>query len=212
MKWFTIIFLMLPVTNLQQVAHNIDEFLSVECPEETGDAKAKLAVDLARQKNREDEPKTFQSIPLSEFLKEGDDTERWEEGGVILDGYVVDVKPGGVETCNCRTTDALFKDTHIELAPTKNAVKSRRVVVEVTPRFRLLKAEVGVDWTTSTLRQTLKGRRIRVKGWLFFDKEHECGAQNTRKKLKPDCHGRDRTIWRATVWEAHPVTDIEILK
>lgn len=143
--------------DLKQVAHDIDEFLAVDCPEETGDAKSKLATDLARQKNREDEPSTFQNIPLADLLKESDDTDRWSGvDGVVLEGYVIDVKPGGVETCNCRTTDTLFRDTHIELTPSKTDPgarkdgKYRRVIVEVTPRFRLLEAQKGVDWTTDS--------------------------------------------------------------
>ena len=205
-------------TDLKQVAHDIDEFLSVDCPEETGDAKTKLAIDLARQKNREDEPSTFQKIPFADLLNEGDDTDRWSDvEGAVLEGYVIDVKPGGVETCNCRTTDALFKDTHIELILSKSDPgakkdgKHRRVIVEVTPRFRLMKAQDGVDWTTDALRQTIKGRYVRVKGWMFDDKEHECAAQNTRKEVKPACYGRDRTVWRATTWEIHPLTSIEVL-
>lgn len=225
MKWSAVIAVLafsLPSsaapTDLKQVAREIDEFLSVDCPEVTGDAKAKLAIDLARQKNREDEPSTFQKIPFADLLKEGDDTDRWSDvAGAVLEGYVIDVKPGGVETCNCRTTDMLFKDTHIELIAAKDdpgAKKDgtfRRVIVEVTPRFRLIKAQDGVDWTTDTLRQTIKGHYVRVKGWMFHDKEHECAAQNTRKEVKPACHGRDRTVWRATTWEIHPLTSIEVL-
>jgi hypothetical protein len=33
-----------------------------------------------------------------------------------LEGFVVDVKVGGVETVNCKATDTLYRDTRIEIA------------------------------------------------------------------------------------------------
>jgi hypothetical protein len=47
------------------------------------------------------------------------------------------------------------------------------------------------------------GHRVRFKGWLLFDREHADEAENT----KP---GRAAN-WRATAWEIHPVTTIEVL-
>jgi hypothetical protein len=81
---------------------------------------------------------------------------------------------------------------------------SKRVIVEVTPRWREIMKKKGIDWTTSALRKTLLGRWVKVKGWMLFDFEHKDEAENTKL-------GRARN-WRATAWEIHPVTSIEIVK
>jgi hypothetical protein len=64
-------------------------------------------------------------------------------------------------------------------------------------------ARVGVDWSTSALAATLVGRRVRVVGWMLFDKEHASESEN----LNP---GNPKN-WRATVWEIHPITMLEVL-
>jgi hypothetical protein len=77
-----------------------------------------------------------------------------------------------------------------------------RVVVEVTPRLReKIKAD-GVDWSTKALRSKLLGRWVTFTGWLLFDEEHASQAENTNP-------GRPRN-WRATAWEIHPVTQIDV--
>jgi hypothetical protein len=140
---------------------------------------------------------------------------------VEVEGYVVDAAPGGCakrpppassgESCNCNSTDALICDTHITLAPDKAAAadSTRHVIVEVTPRMRL-KYAAQKRWTSDAIQQDFKGQTVVVKGWLFYDTDHECGAQATRKDVKPDCAGRDKTVWRATAWEVHPITSIEV--
>jgi hypothetical protein len=77
------------------------------------------------------------------------------------------------------------------------------VIVEVTPRWRAMMAARGVDWSTRTLRRGYLGRWVRVTGWLLFDAEHANAAENTEP-------GRARN-WRATAWEIHPITSIEVV-
>jgi len=75
---------------------------------------------------------------------------------VEITGYVYDIKPGGVETCNCGTKDKLYLDTHIEITPNdKETGKDKRLIVEVTPRIRLAMQSKGEDWTTQTLKDKL---------------------------------------------------------
>jgi hypothetical protein len=64
-------------------------------------------------------------------------------------------------------------------------------------------AQQGLDWSTRTLRNTLLGRWVRIGGWLMFDGEHKQNAKNT---VSGGAH-----IWRATVWEVHPITSIQVL-
>ncbi len=114
------------------------------------------------------------------------------------------MKPGGIETVNCKARDLPDRDTHIELVLDPMTVAGpERVIVEVTPRWRALMAAKGVDGSTPALRRQYLGRWVRVTGWLLFDAEHANAAENTAP-------GRPRN-WRATAWEVHPITSIEVV-
>ena len=76
--------------------------------------------------------------------------------------------------------------------------------MEVTPRMRSWAVEWGWDWSAATLKKELVGRRCRFEGWLLFDREHADESENTAPGA--------RANWRATAWELHPVTSIEVLK
>jgi hypothetical protein len=176
------------------------------CPPE-GDAK-KLSVKASNPlKNRmlAATPSEFHTVGLDAILAEGDDHDRWSsEDAAELVGYVYDVKPGGAETCNCHAEDKSNRDTHIELTPgPQDTAESRRIIVEVTPQWRRLMATAGKDWTTAGLRTSILHKYVKVKGWMFFDAEHEHQAQNT----EPDGDGN----WRATAWEVHPITSMEVV-
>jgi hypothetical protein len=146
------------------------------------------------------------SITLAKIIARGEDSRRWNSSQAAeVIGYVYDVKPGGVETCNCKTKDILIRDTHIELVidPMKTG-QADRVVVEVTPRIRKLMSDNNIDWSTRGIRDAFLGRWVKVQGWMFFDNEHADEAENT----KP---GRERN-WRGTAWEIHPVTGMEVVQ
>lgn len=173
-----------------------------------GNAAASAVRALDRLKNRYTAPEPADvdtQVTLAALLGPGDDRERWDERrGAVIVGYVNDVKPGGIETVNCKARDPRFRDTHMELVEDPmNADGSRRVIVEVTPRWRELMAAHGVDWSTRTLRRQYLGRWVRVTGWLLFDAEHANASENTAP-------GRERN-WRATAWEVHPITSIEVV-
>lgn len=175
------------------------------CPME-GDAALAGVQALNRLKNRYTAPpaaETDSGVTLAALLAPGDDRTRWDERrGASIVGYVHDVKPGGIETVNCKARDLPDRDTHIELVlDPLRAGGPTRVIVEVTPRWRALMAANGVDWSTAALRKAYLGRWVRVTGWLLFDVEHANAAENTAP-------GRARN-WRATAWEVHPITAIE---
>jgi len=62
------------------------------------------------------------------------------------------------------------------------------------------------DWSSQTIRNRYQGHRVRITGWLFFDDDHVTGAVNTDPH---DTKGEQN--WRATCWEIHPITSIELL-
>lgn len=80
--------------------------------------------------------------------------------------------------------------------------KKKRVIVEVTPRWRAFLATQGEDWSTTTLAIRLENRWVRFTGWLFFDGAHDDESENTAP-------GRAEN-WRATAWEIHPVTSLRV--
>jgi hypothetical protein len=173
-----------------------------------GTAKSIKLQNFNRLKNRYVAPRSEdfdRSITLEQMLEKGDDAKRFTNSQAAeITGYVHDVKVGGVETCNCGAKDPLYRDTHIELVLDPMDSEGTKVVIaEVTPRWRAMMKQAGKDWTTKELRKSLLGRWIKIQGYLLFDFEHEKQAENTNP-------GRARN-WRATAWEIHPITSIEIV-
>lgn len=140
---------------------------------------------------------------LDALIAPGDDRARWSESRAgVVEGYVVAVERGSVEAANCFSFTR--RDVHIHVAARPDAPLTETVVVEVTPRFADLARARGGDWSLDALRRTLVGHRCRFEGWLLFDQEHADESENT-------AHGNPAD-WRATAWELHPVTRIEIIK
>lgn len=183
---------------------NLDNFNN--CPM-LGNAVPNRVKELNLLKNRYHAPTDAEinkSITLESILRPGDDRERFSTTDAAeITGYVYDVKPGGVETCNCKTKEIDKRDIHIEvIADPMNDGATQRLVVEITPRWRHLMAQKGIDWTTRAVRDAYLGRWVKVRGWMFFDGEHDDEAENTNP-------GRERN-WRGTAWEVHPVTSMEV--
>ena len=173
------------------------------CPSE-GAAVSPAGREFMRLKNRDAEPMPGDfdaSVTLEALLRRGDDRARWSESRAgRVEGYVVEVVEGGVEAANCYSYRE--RDTHVHVAPRADATRTEWVVVEVTPRARAQARLKGQDWSAQTLRRELFGRLCRFEGWLLFDREHADESENTA----PGARGN----WRATAWELHPVTNIEV--
>ncbi|HEX5708530.1 MAG TPA: hypothetical protein VFX96_14600 [Pyrinomonadaceae bacterium] len=180
-------------------------FFSPVCPRNGAALTAKVRA-FSRLKNRDTRPRAEEfdrAVTLAEILRPGDDRARWTETrAAAIEGYVVGVSPGGIEAANCYSVRR--RDTHIYVAASADAGVRERMVVEVTPRVRAEAARRGLDWSESALRHTLVGRRCRFEGWLLYDIEHDEEAENTA----PARAGN----WRATSWEIHPVTKIEVVE
>jgi hypothetical protein len=173
-----------------------------------GSAKTANLKKLNQLKNRYTAPQANQidhSTTLDAILAPGNDKSRWSStSGAEVTGFVLDVKPGGGETCNCGKTDPVHTDAHIELVlHSTDTAGTQSVVVEVTPRLRAIMGTSGTDWSTKTLRKQLRGEWIKVQGWMMFDAQHANAAENTNPG--------GANNWRATAWEIHPVTDIQVV-
>lgn len=178
-----------------------------QCPPE-GDARLADVRTLNLKKRRMAVPAAAdidERVTLPAMTIPGDDSDRWNDSrAAAVEGYVADVIVGGVESVNCHTHDPLYRDTHIELTLDPNGGdESKFVIVEVTPQWRERMRGQGIDWSTPALRRQILGRWVRVTGWLLFDAEHANASENT---AEPGAN-----VWRATAWEVHPVTSIQVV-
>lgn len=209
LSWFVLLMVAcgLVEARTSRRSHGNDAEIIATCPPQ-GDARREKERELNVLKRRMTAPSSSQIDPratLAAILAPGDDTSRWDDHkGAVVSGYVALVKPGESESVNCHTKSVKYRDTHIGLTldPMSND-ESKYMIVEVTPQWRAVMARDGVDWSTPTLRKTLLGRWVRITGWLMFDEEHADQSAHTAS-------GRGR-VWRATAWEIHPITKIEVL-
>ena len=142
-----------------------------------------------------------QRVTLDAMLASGDDRQRWSEArAAAIEGYVVRAHDAGAESANCFSPGR--RDAHIEIALRPDAPPHERVIVEITPPMRDWAAQQGLDWSTASVVRQFTGHRVRVEGWLLFDREHAEEAQNTNPG--------NASNWRATAWELHPVTSIAL--
>src|SRR5438132_4438633 len=139
-----------------------------ECGLEGNPNGSEAQKDLDRHKNRYEAPgdEDFDpQVSLPAMLAPGNDVKRFDpEKAARIIGFVVNVKSGGKESCNCDATDPEAWDTHIELGLADNVGKTQRVIVEVTPRLRTLKKKAGKNRTTYELRKKLKSNWLELIG------------------------------------------------
>lgn len=202
---FLLVFLLFLNSNVYS-----QEFLDIDgvlCPLE-GSAKRKNDQALNRLKNRFIFPQKSDfdaQFCWEELSKFEDDRDKFDKKkAAILRGYVLRVGISEKETCNCNSENPDFRDTHIVITPSKEKRGVLdQIIVEVTPRMRLLMKEKGIDWSQATLKK-LYGRTIEVQGWLFYDLK--LGDQSAKITQKT------KGVTRSTAWEIHPITNISVIR
>jgi hypothetical protein len=174
--------------------------LSAQCPPQGDNAKPKFQT-LDTLKNRTKSSTAIKIVSLDSIMKPGDDTKRFSTNQYVsITGYVYEVKYGGAETCNCHTKDKSQLDIHIEIVQNLNdAAGSKRMIVEINRYTRATNPNMDYNIVHS-----LKGKKVEVQGWLFFDEEHKQNAINTSPQ--------GTNVWRATCWEVHPCLSIKEAK
>jgi hypothetical protein len=147
-------------------------------------------------------------ITVQSILVPGNNQSRFSNNDAVrITLYVVLVKPGGVESCECNNPNPDDLDSHIVAVvnPKDAKTPSHHFIIEVTPRIRAMMKAKGIDWSTKTLNKTLSGHWVQFTGYMFYDKIHEPSAEQI--------HPGKKANWRFTCWElGHPVTAIEIVK
>jgi hypothetical protein len=144
---------------------------------------------------------------------------------VTVEGYFEIVKPQSTsaptgtatvgESPNCHSWAELDTDWHMALVADPSEHEERAVVVEPTPRTKRNNSgwtptaakALAVRHSAGDTRHEAEAAKVRVTGYLMLDPVH---PDHIRGDCKTNCAGR--TFFRATLWEVHPVTKIEVWK
>lgn len=169
---------------------------------------------LNRLKNRTESPRKAQPMQVPAFLREltpdldapkfrnkftpaqKQYVEVREKKAVALEGYLLDARQSGVESCNCHIEEA--RDFHLWLGARPpadradaKAMRAQAVVVEPSPRGQMQNS----NWRLRIFQKLARtGAKVRVTGWLMYDPEHAAEMGKTR----------------GTLWELHPVSKFEV--
>jgi hypothetical protein len=122
-----------------------------------------------------------------------------EAKGIEVIGYLAGVTPEKEESCNC--ADPNHKDHHMWLVANPGEKQAKSMVVEISPR--LLK-DHG-DWPKLASKAHRDGTQVRIRGWRTFDEEHPEQLHNRKNHAGKILHAT-----RATLWEIHPILEIDV--
>jgi len=177
------------------------------CPPQ-GDAKKAATQKLNELRARTDEPSDDDyddTADVSALIAPGDDSQRWQsDTAVEISAFVVDVRDGGMTSANCHSADPADHDTILDLSPGAGVSDaSHRLIAVITPQWRRLMAGNRIDWSTRAIRARYLQQTVNIRGWLLFNSEAAARSVNTAPLAGAG-------ITRATAWEIHPVTGIEL--
>jgi hypothetical protein len=152
-------------------------------------------IELLRQKRRVTIPSAYAPLTWADFLHlpvlptaygvaAWETVQAYAAQGVSLEGYIAETlrMPDGDLHLHLRSSPSpqCFPKGHREA----------QIVTEVTPHFQ----PPTTGWSGAVLRDLCdRQRRVRLAGWLMHDFPHA-----------------ESHTWRATAWEIHPVTRIEV--
>jgi hypothetical protein len=136
-------------------------------------------------------PSAIEHRPRSRWSKADTEAIAKHEGAPVqVEGYLLRAKRMSPETCNCHSVEQV--DFHIWMGNDPDDGRERSVVIETTPRVMFHHPQ----WTLRNFQQIVsRGDKVRISGWLLMDPEH------------PDQIGKTR----GTIWEIHPVMQVETL-
>ncbi len=161
---------------------------------------------LSEQKNRVDTPARYEPLTFTEFLAlpappEAYTTSDWDtvraqtQRGVSLEGYIAEVIRAGDGATYGRPPGQ--GDFHVHLREARQprcapeGPRDQQIVTEVTPHFQ----PPRTGWSYAALLDLCQRQvRVRLSGWLLHDYQHVKGIGD----------------WRASTWEIHPVTNVEV--
>lgn len=122
-----------------------------------------------------------------------------EDTGIAVVGYLAGVKQECPESCNCH--DSELVDFHMWLVDDPDEKRSDSMVVEISPR--MLKDHP--HWAALANAAYKQGFHVRISGWRTWDQEHPEQLED-----RTDKNGTVTHATRATLWEIHPIHQIEV--
>ncbi len=161
---------------------------------------------LIEQKNRVDIPSQYEPMTFADFLtlpalparytaSDWQVVRTYTQRAVSLEGYIAEVISATDGATYGRP--AREGDFHVHLRATRQpecspeGPRGGQLVTEVTPHFQPPKT----GWSHEALLDLCRRQvRVRISGWLLHDYQHV----------------QDVGDWRASAWEIHPVTTIEV--
>ena len=158
-----------------------------------GDATDPNAQALNDNKNRTDAPSDYVAINWEDLKSlPSDRVTDFQGAPVTVVGFLshrVQVETGGESTnCHLHSPDEVDWHMYLTNAPAQGIADA--IIAETTPRTR-----PAHKWTATTVGALVDSpTQVRISGWLMYDFEHT-GVIGTQ---------------RATVWEVHPITKIEV--
>jgi hypothetical protein len=172
-------------------------------------------------KNRDDEPASYHDVAWDAIMAlevPRDSTKyranwsstdkatlaKYEGIPVRVVAYLSGAKKESGESANCGDTAAGHVDWHLYMTKAPKRPKTDAIVIESTPRVRFNPKHAS--WTYSGFAALAKSTdSVRVSGWLMFDPAH------WDQMYRYDPHNATKTNkYRATLWEIHPITDLEV--
>jgi hypothetical protein len=191
----TILSLFTVAVTAQQLCSGISSL--AECPNTgcgSGDGE------LNKKKNRTDgSPPNIEARTLGQ-IRAFSEPASWVKGqdrssiafrenrGVVVKAFLLDVRVSGKETTNCKLGGEENKDFHLDLISFRNAGEETAVTAEITPKLR----KEGWDFDKLDFLGEEK-YYVRITGWYLLDTMHISNP-----------------LERATNWEIHPVTKLEV--
>jgi hypothetical protein len=177
-----------------------------DCPPQgrasNGNDPPQKIFDLNILKNRNKKPKPpdiDQGVTLDKMLNSHDDLSLFNENmAATITGVLFDVRQEKKETCNCNSSNSKDWDFHMYISNGNAQSIFDCAVIEITPYSRRIHPEWTLDFVKG-----LKGKQVKVTGWLLYDFEHKGQSFETN----PTTGVRARH----TVWEIHPVTGLTAL-
>lgn len=139
-------------------------------------------------------PKTVEQKPMKDWSDSARNFIGQYEGiPISVEGYVISVREGYPTPANCNSSNGSNLDWNISFTKNPRDEHSQVVMVVVTPRVRL-----NHKWSLDLIRSTIFNNHMKTRfsGWLFFNPDHPQDIGQTR----------------ATLWEIHPVTQIEVFQ
>ena len=147
------------------------------------------------------------TVTMEELVEPGDDRVRWQDGqGVEITAYVVERarrRPGELQLPLGQRAPTTTRSSSSRRRRAR-ATRAHRVFAVVTPQWRAAAAADRVDWSTGAPARPLPpalGHRARLaplqlRGGVEW--------RSTRRSIAGP------NVTRATAWEIHPVTAIEL--